>query len=95
MFTLKCDLCGYEQTVKKRIDPDIYYELTHCKQLRCNCNRCKEDNDYTVPSGYIERWRAFGGWSTINIPTVQELQGVKRAKEILRRGLEQIETDEI
>ena len=28
MFTLKCDLCGYEQTIKKRIDKKTYYELT-------------------------------------------------------------------
>lgn len=86
MFILKCDLCGYEQIVKKRIDPEIYYELTHCIQLRCNCNKCRNENDYSKSSKYIERCMVFGNWSTINIPTIDELKGIKRAKEILKMG---------
>ena len=35
MFTLKCEFCGYEQTIKKKIDKYTYYELTHCKHLWC------------------------------------------------------------
>ena len=42
MFTLKCEYCGFEQTIKKRIDKYTYYELTHCKHLWCPCNKCKE-----------------------------------------------------
>ena len=44
MFTLKCEFCGYEQTVKKKIDKYTYYELTHCKHLWCPCNKCKEQH---------------------------------------------------
>ena len=44
MFTLKCEFCGYEQTIKKKIDKYTYYELTHCKHLWCPCNKCKEQN---------------------------------------------------
>ena len=42
MFTLKCEYCGFEQTIKKRIYKYTYYELTHCKHLWCPCNKCKE-----------------------------------------------------
>ena len=93
MFTLKCDLCGYEQTIKKKLDKETKYELTHCKELRCNCNKCKNEHDYSTPKGYIQRCMVFGNWSTINIPTVQEMQSIKRAKEILRIGLEQLGCD--
>ena len=44
MFTLKCEFCGYEQNVKKKIDKYTYYELTHCKHLWCPCNKCKEQH---------------------------------------------------
>ena len=90
MFTLKCDLCGYEQTIKKRIDNKTYYELTNCKQLRCNCNKCKAEHDYSTPDGYIQRCMVFGNWSTINIPTIEELKSIKRAKEILKIGITQL-----
>ena len=43
MFTLKCEYCGFEQVIKKRIDKYTYYELTHCKHLWCPCNKCKEE----------------------------------------------------
>lgn len=88
MFVLKCDLCGYEQVVKKRIYKDVYYELTHCQALRCNCNKCKSEHDYSTPEGMIQRCMVFGNWSTINIPTIEELKGIKRAKEILKIGME-------
>lgn len=29
----------------------------------------------------------LGTWSTINIPTIEELEGIRRAKEILRIGI--------
>ena len=44
MFTLKCEFCGYEQTIKKKLDKYTYYELTHCKHLWCPCNKCKEQH---------------------------------------------------
>lgn len=87
MFILKCDLCGFEQIVKKRIDKRTYYELTHCQELRCNCNKCRAEHDYSTPEGFVQRGMVFGIWSTINIPTIEELQGIKRAKEILKIGL--------
>jgi hypothetical protein len=33
----------------------------------------------------------FGNWNTINIPTVEELRGVKRAREILAVGMEKMD----
>lgn len=39
MFVLKCEYCGFEQVIKKRIDKYTYYELTHCKHLWCPCNK--------------------------------------------------------
>ena len=44
MFTLKCEYCGFEQVIKKRIDKYTYYELTHCKHLWCPCNKCKKEH---------------------------------------------------
>ncbi len=87
MFVLKCNLCGCEQIIKKKIDKEVYYELTHCQQIRCYRNKCREEHDYSIPKGYIERGMVLGNWSTINIPTVEELQGIRRAKEILRLGI--------
>ena len=44
MFTLKCEYCGFEQIIKKKLDKYTYYELIHCKHLWCPCNKCKEQN---------------------------------------------------
>ena len=93
MITLKCDLCGHEQSIKKKIDKETYYELTHYIQLRCNCKKCKDENDYSIPCGYIERCMVLGNWSTVNIPTIEELQGIRKAKDILKKGMEQLKTN--
>ena len=67
MFTLKCEFCGYEQNVKKKIDKYTYYELTHCKHLWCPCNKCKEQHprprNFTndeVMHGWV-----FGEWDCV------------------------------
>ena len=64
MFTLKCEYCGFEQVIKKRIDKYTYYELTHCKHLWCPCNKCKEE--YPRPNkkekGIIKNGLVVGEW---------------------------------
>ncbi len=89
MFILKCTLCGYEQIIKKRIDKNIYYKLTHCKELRCNRNKCREEHDYSVPKGYIQICFYFGNWHIIDYPTIEDLKAIKRAKELVKIGMEQ------
>lgn len=65
MFVLKCSLCGWEQIVKKRIEDELYYELTHAEQLWCPCNKCKNSHPRIVPEGFIEHDWCFGQWSAI------------------------------
>ena len=59
MFTLKCEYCGFEQVIKKRIAKYTYYELTHCKHLWCPCNKCK--NEHPRPK-QIEKGMVKHGW---------------------------------
>ena len=67
MFTLKCEYCGYEQTIKKRIDKYTYYELTHCKHLWCPCNKCKEAHPrpIKIEKGLVKHEWVLGGWDCL------------------------------
>ena len=67
MFTLKCEYCGFEQTIKKRIDKYTYYELTHCKHLWCPCNKCKEQNPRTrtIEQGLVKYGWVLGEWDCL------------------------------
>ena len=67
MFTLKCEYCGYEQTIKKRIDKYTYYELTHCKHLWCPCNKCKEAHPrpIQIEKGLVKHSWVLGEWDCL------------------------------
>lgn len=67
MFTLKCEYCGFEQTIKKRIDKYTYYELTHCKHLWCPCNKCKEEHPrpLAIEKGLVEHGCVLGEWDCL------------------------------
>ncbi len=67
MFTLKCEYCGFEQTINKRIDKYTYYELTHCKHLWCPCNKCKETHPrpITIEKGLVKHGWVLGEWDCL------------------------------
>lgn len=67
MLTLKCEYCGFEQTVKKRIDKYTYFELTHCKHLWCPCNKCKEQNPRPkqIEKGLVKHGWVLGEWDCL------------------------------
>ena len=67
MFTLRCEYCGFEQTIKKRIDEYTYYELTHCIHLWCPCNKCKETNPRPkeIEKGLFKHGWVSGGWDCL------------------------------
>lgn len=67
MFTLICDYCGFEQTMKKKIDKYTYFELTHCKSLWCPCNKCKEQNPRPrqIEKGFVKHGWVLGEWDCL------------------------------
>lgn len=67
MFVLKCEFCGYEQRIKKKIDKYTYYELTHCKHLWCPCNKCKEAHPRPteIEEGFVRHGWVIGEWDCI------------------------------
>lgn len=67
MFILKCDYCGYEQTIKKRIDKYTLYELTHCKHLWCPYNKCKETHPRPreIEKGLVKHGWVLGEWDCL------------------------------
>ena len=67
MFTLKCEYCGFEQVIKKRIDKYTYYELTHCKHLWCPCNKCKEEypRPKQIEKGMVKHGWVLGEWDCL------------------------------
>lgn len=67
MFTLKCEYCGFEQIIKKRINKYTYYELTHCKHLWCSCNKCKEEHPRPrqINKGFVKYGWVIGEWDCI------------------------------
>lgn len=67
MFILRCEYCGFEQTIKKRIDEYTYYELIHCIHLWCPCNKCKETNPRPkeIEKGLFKHGWVSGGWDCL------------------------------
>lgn len=67
IFTLKCEYCGFEQIIKKRINKYTYYELTHCKHLWCSCNKCKEEHPRPrqINKGFVKYGWVIGEWDCI------------------------------
>ena len=67
MFTLRCDYCGFEQTIKERIDKYTYFELTHCKSLWCPYNKCKEQNPRPrqIEKGFVKHGWVLGEWDCL------------------------------
>ena len=67
MFTLRCDYCGFEQTIKKRIDKYTYYEITHSKRVLCPYNKCKEQNPRPrqIEKGFVKHGWLLGEWDCL------------------------------
>ncbi len=81
MFVLKCESCGFEQVVKKRIDKDVYEKLTNNKGLYCDRNACDGKNS-KVPNGYVRVYGIFGGWTVVLEATLDDYRAIKRAREL-------------
>lgn len=81
MFVLKCKECGFEQIIKRRIDKETYYELTHNDGLYCD-RKCCNGRDSKRPNGYIPVYGVLGGWTIVRQATLEEYKGVKRAKAL-------------
>ena len=84
MFTLKCEYCGFEQTIKKRIDKYTYYELIHCKHLWCPCNKCKESHPRPKE---IEKGLVKHGW------VLGECKSILKAKQLREIGLRMLQEE--
>ncbi|GEM_PF-5646624 len=84
MLILRCDYCGYEQKVKKRLDSETYGQLTANNGLYCDRRDCEGRNQKTL-QGNIRIYGTFGGWTIVRPSTIEEYQGVKRAKALLKR----------
>lgn len=95
MFTLKCTLCGKEQIVKKRLDKHTYSMLTENNGLLCGCKDCDSYSSYKVPKGQVRYGFVLGDWSVIKPMSIEDYKGIKRAKNILSRGLQQLQKDDI
>lgn len=80
---IECDKCGKQNFIKrKNIDRGMWRDLTNNQGILCS--DCERENRSTEPRvSYL-----FGMFYTIypDIISIQHLQGIKRAKEILVRG---------
>lgn len=89
MFVLRCNSCGFEQVVKKRIDKNTYNELTNNQGLYCD-RKCCTGRNTEIPKGYVAIYGVFGGWTIVRQATLEEYKGIKRAREILELGIKQL-----
>jgi len=88
---LKCSLCGYQSTQKKYKWEDTNSHFDKAVQIWCPRNECKEKFNRIIPKGYIcHTWYEYMGWQTIEFPTKEEREAVKRAKLIRDKGLNEI-----
>lgn len=67
MIILKCEYCGFEQVIKKRLNKLLFYELTHYVHLYCPRNECKKVHPRSehIPEGLVRHGMVFNGWETI------------------------------
>ena len=89
---LKCDSCGKENRIRESY---LYHNELDAvnNNTGCYCSKCdfsdRKGFSYTILAG--EYFTVFP--KVISMKEYQELQeGVERAKEILRHGLEQLKT---
>lgn len=94
MFVLKCSLCGREQIVKKRLDKYTYTMLTQNNGLLCGSKNCESYLNYKTPHGQMRHMFILGNWSVIKPMSIEEYKSVQRAKDILKRGLKQLQESE-
>lgn len=84
-ITIKCDVCG--KTTNVRTDKELREELNIAKHIVCQKKDCTEMYSIDIENGYIGSLHLFGGfWTIIRKATVEELQGVWRAKGVLHKG---------
>ena len=94
LFETRCSLCGVIYNRWKRVYPTISKHFEEALYVWCPMNRCKEKYPRVVPEGYILKWwYDYDGWYTVGKRqplTPEQQMHAERAKDILRRGLEQL-----
>lgn len=86
MFIVKCDACGFEQVVKKRLDSDVYEALKHNNGLYCDRRVC-DGMSQVVPGSFKKTWGIFGGWTVVQPMDLETYKSVKRAKKFSKWAL--------
>ena len=89
MFILKCDECGFEQVVKKRIDDDAFEALKNNNGLYCDRVVC-DGRSRKAPEGYKKTWGIFGGWTVVELMDLETYKSIKRSRKILEMGIAQL-----
>ena len=84
---LRCSLCGWEARYKKSSIQVEFPHLRDAVQIWCPRNACKEANraKRAAPEGYIARYWP-NGWTTVELATEEEKQGLERAKQVCKRA---------
>ena len=84
--SFKCDSCGKENRIRSSCL--CWEEIRAIENNRgCYCSKCKQANKKEGISYMVLAGEMFSVYP--NIVTVDDVRGVKRAKDILKRGLEQ------
>lgn len=90
MIVLKCDECGFEQVVKKRIDKDTFKTLKNNNGLYCDRGVC-DDRSKKTPKGYKKTFDIFGGWTVVELMDLEAYESLKRSRKILEMGITQLD----
>lgn len=61
--------------------------LTQNNGLLCGCKNCESYSDYKIPKGQIRHYFVLGNWSVLKPISIDEYKALKRARDILNRGL--------
>ena len=82
MLTLKCDCCGWEQHIKKRIDDEDYRIIKESRRMFCDRKACR-DNHPSAENGYVMSYGVVADWKFEQLMTLNDYRAIKRAEVLL------------
>ena len=81
-ITITCEHCGKTKTIKA--DNKLIDEISNATLILCQNTKCQQAYPLKKEKGFIRNVQFFGDfWSFDKKATVEEMQGVWRANQIL------------
>ena len=87
-ITITCKHCGKSRTIKA--DHELIDEISNARLILCQNTNCKQAHPLRIEEGFIRNVHFFGdSWSFDKKATIEEMQGVWRANQILHKALKE------